>query len=103
MSFTASSSFDSNMIFTILPLLLSTVSAQYGYGGQASSGAPMSSVAASPSSSSTSSSGSSTIHHVLVGVGGLVFTPNNITAAVGDSVIVRFFSSLVAEMRTRGN
>jgi plastocyanin len=66
---------------TLLVLLLPFTYGQYG--------APSPSAAASTSSAASSTP--SNVHVVSVGSNGLVFTPNTITAPVGDQVEFHFF------------
>jgi len=65
--------------------LLSTAFAQYDYG--TTSAAASSSSAAAPSSTS---SASSSLQTIAVAKNGLTFTPNSITAKVGEKVVFQF-------------
>ncbi|KAJ0335452.1 hypothetical protein COL922a_009188 [Colletotrichum nupharicola] len=92
---------------TLLALLPAVAMAQYGYGtGDATddSSSSMSmdmsmsmsmtitaSGAAASSSSSSSSSASGTVHVVKVGESGLTFSPNDVKAALGDTVEFHFY------------
>jgi len=77
--------FSTAFLLPILPLTL----AQYNYGTDGGSTTTSAHASATPAST-TSSSGP--IHTVLVGNGGLTFSPDNITAAAGDSLEFHFFS-----------
>jgi plastocyanin len=81
--FQSSPAINMKFLFAITSLA-SVALAQYDYGSTASSSSSASST--SSSSASSTSSGSSTIHTVAVGSGGLVFSPDTITAAAGDQV-----------------
>jgi len=72
-----------------LPLLLAAASlalAQYDYGSGSAA-----TTTASAAASAASSSGSNHIVKVSNAAGDLSFTPNNITAAVGDTVEFHFY------------
>lgn len=75
-------------IFVIATSLLSVAQAQYGGGGYGGGSDSTSSAAAAMTSSAmpAMASGTPTVHNVTVGLGGLVFNPSNISAAVGDIV-----------------
>ncbi|KAH7370901.1 Cupredoxin [Rhexocercosporidium sp. MPI-PUGE-AT-0058] len=72
-----------SVALSLLPFTL----AQYGSGG---SDTKSSSTASAAAASSTSSS-SGTVHTVKVGDGDIVFSPNSMKAAVGDSVEFHFY------------
>ncbi|KAG4434040.1 hypothetical protein IFR05_010462 [Cadophora sp. M221] len=60
------------------------------YGGSGSSGTKSSSTAVAAAASTTASA-SGSIHTVKVGDGGLVFSPDSMSAAIGDTVEFHFF------------
>ncbi|KAF3925295.1 hypothetical protein ABW20_dc0107403 [Dactylellina cionopaga] len=69
--------------FLTLATLTSVAVAQYDYGG----GGGSSSSGTTPAAATTTASGSSATHTVTVGAGGgLVFSPNSITADKGDTI-----------------
>jgi len=79
------------MFFSTLPIVLAALPvafAQYGSDSSSSSSASTTSTAAAVVA--TSASGK-TVHVVQVGASGLTFTPNAITAAVGDIVEFQFY------------
>jgi len=73
-------------LLSVLPFTL----AQYGYGN---GGGTTSSTTAAAAPATTTSSGGSTVHTVTAGSGGsLAYSPNDITAAVGDTIEFHFFA-----------
>ncbi|KAI8303381.1 hypothetical protein K4K61_007072 [Colletotrichum sp. SAR11_59] len=87
---------------TLLALLPAVAMAQYGYGsGDATDDSSSSSMSmdmsmsmttsASAAAASSSSSASGTVHVVKVGESGLTFSPNDVKAAVGDTVEFHFY------------
>ncbi|KAH0425157.1 hypothetical protein CcaCcLH18_11176 [Colletotrichum camelliae] len=85
---------------TLLALLPAVAMAQYGYGSDdaTDSSSSMSmdmsmsmTTTASAAAASSSSSASGTVHVVKVGESGLTFSPNDIKAAVGDTVEFHFY------------
>ena len=76
------------MLFTILPVVLSAIPlvlAQYGGGGGSDA------TTSSASAQTTTDSATNGVHTVMVGNGGLNFSPSQITAKVGESVEFHFF------------
>jgi len=72
---------------SFLALAFSTLTvAQYGGGG--SGGASSTATSAAPSATSTTTNN---VTDVLVGNGGLVFTPNTVQAKVGDTINFHFY------------
>ncbi|KAI8264470.1 hypothetical protein K4K56_005400 [Colletotrichum sp. SAR 10_98] len=85
---------------TLLALLPAVAMAQYGYGSDDSTDSSSSmsmdmsmsmTTTASAVAASSSSSASGTVHVVKVGDGGLTFSPNDVKAAVGDTVEFHFY------------
>jgi plastocyanin len=70
------------MLFNKLAILAlaGTAMAQYGGGPVTPPTPPATPATPAPAA------GSGTVHTIMVGAGGLTFTPNNVTAAVGDTV-----------------
>ncbi|KAH6717560.1 Cupredoxin [Leptodontidium sp. MPI-SDFR-AT-0119] len=71
-----------SVALSLLPFTL----AQYG-----GSDSKSSSTSAAAAAASTTASSSGAIHTVKVGDGGLVFSPNSMSAAIGDTVEFHFF------------
>jgi plastocyanin len=73
---------------SFLALAFSTLTvAQYG-GGGGSGGASSTATSAAPSATSATTN---SVTNVLVGNGGLVFTPNTVQAKVGDTINFHFY------------
>ena len=74
-------------------LCLPAVLAQYGGGDDSTSTSPTKAAATTTAATaSTTSSAASATHTVSVGKSGLAFTPNNLTAAAGETVEFHFFA-----------
>lgn len=70
-------------------LAITPLARAQGYGG--SGGSSSSSTASSSAAATTTSSSSSSIHSITVGAGGaLAFSPDSVTAAVGDTLVFSF-------------
>lgn len=80
----------STIFFLSLLSLLPTIHAQYGYNTDNSSPTTTTS-SSSTTSTPASSSSNATVHDVAVGQNGLTFTPDTLTAAVGDTVTFHFY------------
>ncbi|EQB56238.1 hypothetical protein CGLO_03775 [Colletotrichum gloeosporioides Cg-14] len=76
---------------TLLALLPAVAMAQYGYGSDDAADSSSMTTTASAAAASSSSSASGTVHVVKVGDGGLTFSPNDVKAAVGDTVEFHFY------------
>jgi len=77
--------FSSIYLLSVLPFTL----AQYGGGGGGVGDLTTSTTTSAPATTTASSSG--TVHTVAVGNDALAFSPNSITAAVGDTIEYHFY------------
>ena len=78
------------LISALAVLIFPALNAAQDYGNSGNSGSKSSSAAAA--SGTPTSSASPGVHSVAVGQGGLTFSPNSLTAAVGDQVEFHFDS-----------
>jgi plastocyanin len=74
-----------------LPFLITPSLAQYSYAAAATSSAGMDMSAMTATTSASSSSTTGTTHDVDVGKGGLVFSPDSLTASMGDTIMFHFY------------